>query len=347
MAAARRSHRKRDWPRGLYETRPGYFVWREPGKDGKPGATWPLGRVPLAVARNEALAANTHLSEQRPDLVARLMGADHTVADLLDAMPVAENANTAQQHRSTDRRIRALWGPRQCASLTVRDIADELEKLPPAAAKQLRTRLVRLFRRGMAKGWMPSNPAEATERPRVVVKRGRLTLETFRQVRALCEPWMQRACDVALVLGCDESTLATLHRRMVVDGVLDFVRVKTKARVRVSLALRLDAAGLCLADFVPRGVTYFVHDPSPHGNAGPRVTGPRISKAFTAARRAAGLPDAKHGGPSFHEIRSLAKRLYDAQGNVDTLALLGHADKRTGDTYRDARDVAPELVRIA
>jgi len=340
MNAARRNHRRRDWPRGLYEPRPGYYVWREPA-----GRTHVIGSVPLAVARNEALAANAYIAAQRPDLVARLAGADHTIGDLLERMPVPSNANTARQYRSSDRRIAAAWRGHTCASLTVRDVADLLDTLTPAAARQLRTRLVRVFRKGMALGWMTSNPAEATERPTVVVRRGRLTLEAFYAIREHCEPWLQRA-DVALVLGCDASTLATLHRRMVTDGCLTFTRVKTGALRRVSLALHLDAAGLVLRDLVPRHIGYFVHDPDPHGNAGETVTGARISKAFTAARCAAGFPGTREGGPSFHEIRSLAKRLYERQGGVDTLALLGHADERTGAMYADPRGVEPVDVRI-
>jgi integrase len=40
--------------------------------------------------------------------------------------------------------------------------------------------------------------------------------------------------------------------------------------------------------------------------------------------------------PSFHEIRSLAKRLYDAEG-VNTKDLLGHKTERMAATYADGR----------
>lgn len=341
MAPARRNHRRRDWPARLYEPRPGYYVWRHPD-----GTTYTIGAIPFAVARNEALQANAYVAAQRPGLVARLSGATNTVEQLLERMPVAEKPKTATQHRYYDGVIRAALGSLVCATVTVRDVADMLEPLPPTARNLIRGRARTVFRKGMALGWMHGNPAEATETVRVRVTRGRLTLETFQTIRAAAPAWAQRAMDVALVLGCDVSTLASLHRRMVADGHLTFTRQKTGAVIRVPLALRLDVAGLCLADLVPRGIRSFVHDPDPHGNAGPRVTAERISAAFTEARRAVGLPDAAEGGPSFHEIRSLAKRLYTAQGNVDTLALLGHADERTGDLYADPRGVEPVLVRV-
>lgn len=57
------------------------------------------------------------------------------------------------------------------------------------------------------------------------------------------------------------------------------------------------------------------------------------------------LPDGK-GAPTFHEIRSLSKRLYDEQGNVDTKALLGHRTEKMGALYADPRGVAPIRVRV-
>ena len=48
--------------------------------------------------------------------------------------------------------------------------------------------------------------------------------------------------------------------------------------------------------------------------------------------------------PTFHEIRSLSKRLYAAQGNVDTKALLGHKDEKTAALYADPR--GSEAIRV-
>lgn len=67
MNAARRSIKRRDWPRGLREPRPGYYAWDHPD-----GRTLAIGRVPLSIAKQEALAANLHLAETRPSLVERL-----------------------------------------------------------------------------------------------------------------------------------------------------------------------------------------------------------------------------------------------------------------------------------
>lgn len=44
MNAARRSIKRRDWPPNLYETRPGYYLWRDPRT--RQGIA--LGYIPLA-----------------------------------------------------------------------------------------------------------------------------------------------------------------------------------------------------------------------------------------------------------------------------------------------------------
>ena len=70
----------------------------------------------------------------------------------------------------------------------------------------------------------------------------------------------------------------------------------------------------------------------------------RISQAFTDAVAAAGIVG-EHC-PTFHELRSLCKREYLKQGNVDTKSLLGHAGERVADKYADPRGIEPVKVSI-
>lgn len=352
MSPARRSRRRQEWPRGLYEPRPNYFVWRHPD-----GTTMAIGRVPLAVARNEAIAANHHVAGQQPGLVERLTGADNTVATLLTFMAPAKAKNTEKAWRSLDKKITAVLGTKRCNALTVADCAELLEGEAAAgrmrSAQALRTRLIAVCKRGMQKGWMESNPAEVTAEVDVEVQRGRLTLESFQAIYAKAPEvaeWLPQAMRLAIVTGADRSTIAALQRKDVVDGCLMLARVKTGALVAVPLALRLDRLGLALADVVANrtGVVskHLVHHVNPWGNApaGSPVHPDRISHAFTAARKLAGIPD--EAAPTFHEIRSLAKRLYDQQGNVDTKALLGHKTERMSDLYADPRGVEPIRVNV-
>jgi hypothetical protein len=171
--------------------------------------------------------------------------------------------------------------------------------------------------------------------------------------------WLQPAMRIALVTGADRSTIAALERSNVTADELVIKRSKTADStgmvIAIPLRLRLDVMGWTLRDVlrVRTGVLsrYLVHHVQPYGNApaGSPVFPDRISKAFTAARVLAGIPDVLPSGqkaPTFHEIRSLAKRLYAAQGNVDTKQLLGHSTDSAAALYEDARGAEPLRVRV-
>ena len=120
------------------------------------------------------------------------------------------------------------------------------------------------------------------------------------------------------------------------------------------MELRLDVFGLSLDDILRERSTlispYLVHHTIGNGAAKPGdpVHVDLISDAFTEARKAAGIPDEVEGktAPTFHEARSLAKRLYLKQGNVDTKQLLGHATDAMGELYENARDMEPIPVSV-
>lgn len=352
MNAAKRNAHRRGWPRGLYEPRPGYYVWRHPDD----GRTLVIGRVPFAVARNEALAANAHVAEKQPSLVDRLLGGGYTVADLLGKMPAATAQNTIKSLRSLDKIIKAALGAKLCTALTVADCAELVEGMATDRARQaeaVRSRLIAVCRRGMALGWMDSDPASITSRPKVVVARGRLTLELFTAIYARAgevAEWLPLAMRLALVTGADRATVADMQRSMVADGLLTIDRGKTGIRIAIPTFLRLECLGWTLADVVAHrtGVVsrYLVHHVNPWGNApaGSKIHPDRISHAFTEARKLAGIPD--EAAPTFHEIRSLSKRLYDAQGNVDTKALLGHATAKMAELYANPRGVEAIKVQV-
>jgi enterobacteria phage integrase len=335
------------------QPRPGYFAFRTPD-----GRTLAIGRVPLSHAIAEAAAANAHLASLKPGLVERLTGADHTVADLLGKMDPARTPNTAKSLRSLDKQITAAIGPVPCGLLTVRQCAELVESIREAgkarSAQAVRSRLVSACKRGMQLGWMESNPAEVTRTMQVKTKRGRLTLETFRAIYAKAgevAEWLPQAMMLALVTGADRVTITRMTRDMVADGHLTYRRSKTGAMVAVPLRLRMDAVGVTLEELVkPRtGVVsrYLVHHVNPHGNApaGSAVFPDRVSKAFTAARVAAGIAD--EGAPTFHELRSLSARLYKAQGGIDVQALLQHSSADMTAKYVDPRGAEVVRVKVA
>jgi integrase len=149
-----------------------------------------------------------------------------------------------------------------------------------------------------------------------------------------------------------------MKRSDVKDGRLICQRSKTarkNAPIAIPIALRLDAIGLSLDDLLRERSNvlspYLVHHVVnyPGTPAGSPVGLERVSAAFLEARKAAGIPDIDaegKGAPTFHEIRSLAKRLYEKQGGVDTKTLLGHATDAMSELYKDARDMVPVEVNV-
>jgi integrase len=352
MSPARRSIKRRDWPRGLQERRPGYYTWKHP--DGREIA---IGRVPLAVAKSEAIAANQHIADTKPTLVERLTGASNTVAQLIGRMDVPANKFTAKTARSLDGKILRSLGSRPVSLVSTVDCAGLIEAEADAGkargAQALRSRLSAIFARAVQLGWVDHNPVPATRNPKVTVKRGRLTLDTFRQIHAVADQvaeWLPHAMMLALITGADRSTIVGMQRSDHASGYLTITRSKTGARIAIPVALRMDCVGVSLADLLAHktGVVskYLLHHVDPWGNApaGSKIHPDRISHAFTEARKLAGLPDEK--APTFHEVRSLASRLYRDQGNVDVQALLGHARAEMTQMYQDPRGVEAIKVRI-
>ncbi|EAA9485889.1 integrase, partial [Salmonella enterica] len=73
---------------------------------------------------------------------------------------------------------------------------------------------------------------------------------------------------------------------------------------------------------------------SPTGNIHPDG----LTKTFVKARKASGV-NFSNNPPTFHEIRSLAGRLYkNEHGEVFAQKLLGHTSENTTKLYLDERD---------
>lgn len=359
MAARPRDRRRKDWPVGLREPRPGYFTWRSPTS----GQELTIGRVSLVQAKHEAMQANEFVLSQKPTLLEKLTGAAHTVVDLLEQMPVAAKDNTVKSRRSLDKKIREALGNLPCHSLTVKHCADlieaEIKEGKDRSSQALRSRLVAVCRRGMQLGWLEFNPAEPTQTLEVKAKRSRLSLEQFQAIYEKApqvNEWLQGAMMLALICGQDRSTLSGLRRSSIGADYLTVNRGKTGVWIEIPLSLRLEvvnvslleALNACRSSVRSLRYDYVIHHAREFGNAplGSKVHPDRMSHAFAEARELAKVrPDAGRTPQTWHEIRSLCKRLYEKQGNVDTKALLGHADKRTADMYADPR--GSEAIRVA
>jgi hypothetical protein len=268
--------------------------------------------------------------------------------------------STIKARKNYDKAIREKLGHVQCRDLTTKHVADLLEEIQKRGAMQwsvhIRSRLRAVCRRGMALGWMDKNPADATDKAKVKVQRKRMSLEIFKAAMEKAPEvsiWLQNAMLLALISGQDLSTVGRWERSFQENGYAVLTRGKTGVRIAIPLELRMDVIGMSLADVIARcrstGVVskYLLHHVRGNVKApkGSPIKIKTISEKFLEARRLAGYTD--ENDPTWHEIRSLSKRLYDDQGGVDTKALLGHMSQATADLYANSRGLEPIKVKVA
>ncbi len=382
MASRPRSQKKRGWPDGLYE-RNGYFTWRNPLTRKEMG----IGRVPLGQAKAEAMAANLHVQGATPrsSLVDRLEGRGDTswgawldeyerrmglvASDEHDPPPLTPN--TRKAYRAQVKRIRELWAEHMQTAvdgISTRTIAEGLKAFKaahPRMAQTVRSRLLHSFDGAIAEGWTKTNPVTVTDEIAAPVKRARLTWEVFQTLYAVLPPGrLKNAVALALVSGQARETVCAAEFSQVqmqpVPGRQPVecwcvTRGKTGAQIAIPLDLRLEVFGMSLRDVIRQcrsskiASRYMVHNTK--RAKGARLGTPyplnTLTEDFTAAVEALGLEWGDKTPPTFHELRSLSKRLYTAQGNVDTIQLLGHADEKTGQLYEDGRGSEYRLVTLA
>lgn len=268
---------------------------------------------------------------------------------ILDARPL--KPKTRINYADVMRRARAAFpAERDFLTLDVADFAGAVQVLIDAGkhstAKSYRQWLVDCIGESISDGWRKDNPAAATRSVRHTVKRARLDLDVLLQVyAAVKQPWMRNSIALALVSGQRREDCLIAKRSDVRDGHWWVDQGKTGSRVAIPLALRLDAFGMSLADVIKQcnstGVLshYLIHQTRQieHSPRGGVVHPATVTRGFQQALKALKLDWQAKSPPSFHEIRSLSKRLYDAQGGVDTKQLLGHKSTASADKYEDAR----------
>ena len=363
MAPRKRSDRKRDFPDNTYDSMVAgkvYYRWRHPVTRREFG----LGSD-RAKAFKEARRANLHLAMEQPaaSLVDRISGKADTWGDWMDAFDKLLGKrkladNTRRTYRSLSKKARALAAvDAPFASVTTKVIATALGALEDAgkarSAQQFRSFLKDMFNDAIAEGLTKENPALVTRMIEVEVKRARLQFDVFMRVyEAEQTPWAKNVYALALVSGQDRESCSNALFRDVKDGAWWNERGKTGARIVLPLELRLHCFGMSLDDVIRQcrgtGVLsrHLIHQTANYGNSKPgaQIWVDTISRHFTDTLATLGIDWGEKEPPTFHEIRSLSERLYEAQGNVKTQELLGHKDPRTTAIYHDSRG---EWVRVS
>ncbi|KQP02511.1 tyrosine-type recombinase/integrase [Pseudorhodoferax sp. Leaf265] len=359
-----RSATRRNWPEGLYQNAAGYFYYR----DGDSGKTFGLGRD-RAHAITEARAAFAkRAAEQSKSLLERLATSDAPslaawMDEWLERISPGLSKSTMSNHKAAFRELRARAGHLPVCDITPKMIADVLEVYTDSGrarmAVLIRASCMELFRAAETRGHLKvgQNPVTATRAKKSEVRRERLTLETFMAIHAAQKkPWGKRSMELALLTAQRRQDVAAMKRSDVVDGHLQVDQGKSggKTKLGIPISLRLDAVGWTLSEVIKSCRTpgllshYLLHHRTKGGrhDAGDPVDDDTLSEAFAAARDAAGIKTAEgRTPPTFHEIRSLAIRLYTEQyGKEFAQALAGHKDVKMTDLYSDER--SRQSVRV-
>jgi integrase len=356
----KRLAKNRGFPPNLYQNPAGYFYYKHPRTKKQKG----LGKD-RAKAFQEARAANAVLATMAPTPLADWVAgkSDHTLASWLpvykevwleDSDPPPAKATLRSCTMYVKRLADAPFAWMRLRDITAQHISDYLDTVKAesgaATANCLRARMSDVFRRAETKGLIEvgKSPVAATRAPRPTVKRERLSLEQFRAIHAHAPVWLQRAMYLALTTAQRRDDIAKMMFADWRDGNLHVEQGKGRGAVKLRLdgRIRLTKVGVSIADAVQacRDLIvsqYLVHHVEHNGTAKPghRVTSNGLSNAFQAAREAAGI-EAQDGRtpPSFHEIRSLAERLYkDEFGAAFAQAMLGHKNASMTEKYDDPR----------
>lgn len=364
MNARRRVAKRRNWPANLYQKPDGYFYYRNLGPGKMKGKIKGLGRD-RAKAFDEAITANLALASKKANtLVEWIEGVGSKTlkqcADEFEANYIRdhESVNSVKQTQSGLRRIcMEPFADKPIHTVTTNEIYEYIKATEtsrePSAAAQRRILLLDIFNLAESQGLIPHghNPVTITKAPKRMVKRDRLSLEQFLAIRAHAKSWLVNAMNLALATEQAREEMASAKFTDVRDGFWYFERLKTKAKIRISLSIQLKAVGLALEDVVKQCrddvvSVYMIHlrpvdlrRGDRRSKAGRKVELSTISKAFSVARDEPGVT-ASSGKtpPTFHEIRSLAARLYHEEYGGDfAQKLLGHKSPEMTALYRDVR----------
>lgn len=229
--------------------------------------------------------------------------------------------------------------------ITTKDIAEFLNGYTSqgkaASAKLFRSTLLDIFREAIAEGYIQTNPVESTRNPRVEIKRERLSLEVFRAIRLAAEqfsPWVALSLDLALITGQRMGDIRKMRWDDIHDGKLWVVQEKTGMKVAIPTATGLSVVDMDLQTVILRcQKSYGTAETLIASRKHEALAEKTISKWFAKARLSSGV-ELGDNPPSFHEIRSLAARLYTEEKSSEfAQRLLGHKSAAMTAKYQDSR----------
>jgi len=266
--------------------------------------------------------------------------------------------NTLRSRKSAIKALELLLGAHTpIGEITVRNIVSALESYNdrPRMKQSLRSTAIEIWKDSIQEGWVSDNVPAKTRSTTVVVMRSRLTLEDFTKIHQVAlkqkDIWIARSMELALVTAQRREDISDMEFRQsqgstawLDKDALYVIQGKTSNRLKIPLDVSIN--GLTLADVVKscRNAVvsrWLVHHVVKRTNSSPgdQVWRDTISRRFADMRDLAGVVGTEgKEPPSFHEIRSLAIRLYASKYGKDfAQSIAGHKDSATTDIYCDSR----------
>lgn len=335
MAPRSRSPKNRDLAGipNLYRDEAGYYTYRHPVTK----ECFGVGKN-KAHAVTQAVQANLHFQKQHVTLLDRITGAaERTVNDWCDEYERLNGKHARMKY------LRDGIGGMVLARLTPLDINTWLDRWKEK--KRMRQAMLSaakvVFGAAIGKGWIAGNPAGDLTTPAPKTMRERLTLKTFMAIYGAADPILQRAMEFAVMTCARRENVIKTQRHDIIDGHLHIEHIKDGLKVRYPLSLYLPAVEWTLGDVIGRCRSatvsrYLIHHMKHAGRAKPgdKYRDKTIEAMFRDARLKAGIDGANP--PTFHEIRSLAIRLWDAAG-FDAKRMAGHKTDQSNALYKDTR----------
>lgn len=288
------------------------------------------------ISLTERVLANTNAGKISNSSEPRLTTWLDTYSKILDTKGLSSNTRY-QRHRQVEK-LRETLGNLELSSVTTRHVAEFLDTQTPRQANTFRSLLNDCFNEAIAKGLLASNPVTVTKKRRVTTHRQRLTLDDFRLIHQNSPIHLQNALDLALITLQRREDIVSFSWADYRSGVLEVQQQKTGARLRITVTEPLQRVlDSCRSEIDSPWIVHYRKN-NAQSKAGDPLSKGRLSMAFQRVRDSLGLYAELpvRARPSFHEIRSLGARLYEAKG-VDPQALLGHKSRKMTEVYLDSR----------
>lgn len=324
------------------------FVYRHPVKKTRHG---------MGTDRAKAIQAAKQLNSllmPDNDLVSKVVGVvtidQHISWFEREIMPKRKYAaKTVELYKTKFNQIKAEIGAEKPVDeVTVKDIADAMERLTDRSAQQFRQVAVDLFRTAAGRGLIETNPAELTNKPVAEKTRQRLTREQFDAVREAAPLWLQNAMDLAIITLQRREDIALMKFEQINkdEKALYVIQHKTKKHdtgyLKISIGRELDAVlARCRDDIAS---PFLVHrDPARRirreGLHWSQIRPEFITRAFKEITDELEIFESipRTARPTFHEIRALGIKEYKDKGANPQL-LAGHASAKMTKNYDAGHD---------